>query len=112
MIIYKYELKDWRNFRIEKSELGCAEKPKTYTVLIRNRFRDRIPKEEIGIVSDWMGKCVLLLEDDFEKATAIFLEYYLREIESENRRHKSQIEDYQKLIENIKGCTKERLEDI
>lgn len=104
MIIYKYELINYRNFTIEKFELECKETSKIYTLVSRMGFKSRIPKEEIGIVSDWAGKYVLLLEDDFEKSKAIFLDYYSREIESENVRHRSRIEDYQRLIKKIKEC--------
>lgn len=104
MKIYKYNLHDYGNLRIGKSVLECVEKSKTYAVIGGHGFKSRIAKEEIGAVNDWAGKYVLLLEDDFEKAKTILLEYYFRNIESENIRHKSQIEYYQRLIEKIKEC--------
>lgn len=101
MNLYRFDFRDYCHKGIKRSVLECEEKPKTF--ISKNRgFRSRIPKEEIGIVQSWAGLYVLLLEDDFEKAKSIYLEYLSSKIKSENIRHEQQIDAYNKIIEAIK----------
>lgn len=101
MKLYKFDFFDYLRKGIKKCVLECEEKPKTFISKDRG-FRSRIPREEIGTVQSWTGLYVLLLEDDFEKAKSIYLDYYSSKIKSENIRHEQQIDAYNKIIEVIK----------
>lgn len=101
MKLYKFDFSDYLRKIIKKCVLECEEKPKTFFIKGGN-FKNRIPKEEIGIVQNWTGLYVLLLEDDFEKAKSIYLDYYSSKIKSENIRHEQQIVAYNEIIEAIK----------
>lgn len=101
MKLYKFVFSDYLRKIIKKCVLECEEKPKTFISKDKG-FKSRIPKDEIGVVQSWVGLYVLLLEDDFEKAKSIYLDYYSSEIKSENIRHEQQIVRYNEIIEAIK----------
>lgn len=101
MKLYKFDFRDYCNKGIKRSVLECEEKPKTF-ISKDSGFRSRIPKDEIGVVQSWAGLYVLLLEDDFEKAKSIYLDYFSSKIISENIRYEQQIDSYNKIIEVIK----------
>lgn len=101
MNLYKFSF--WPGFdnQIERSVLECEEVSGVF-IQKDQGFIGYIPKDGIGPMQSGEGLYVLLPEDNFEKARAIYLDYYSREIEIENRRHTQKIDAYNKIIEVIK----------
>ena len=98
MKLYRFDLSTWRSVKITKTVLEVDEKPKTY--IPNERWKQRIPKSEIGVASGYSNKRVYLLEDDMEKAKSIFLEVLKGKIESEKRKIETTIQRCNESIEN------------
>lgn len=97
MNLYKFYLSTWGGTKVTKAVLEVEEKPKTY-MTVNESWKTRILKSEIGVTSGWSNETLYLLEDDIEKAKAIFVESLKGKIESENRK-----------IENTIKCCNERI---
>lgn len=93
MKLYRFDLSTRKGTRVLRKEIEVEEKPKTY--IERRAYSSvRISKSDIGVVSGYYDSTLYLLEDDMEKAKAIFVESL-----------KGKIELKQKEIENtIKSC--------
>lgn len=97
MYLYKFELNTWRETKITRTVVEVDEKPKTY-MTGNERWKTRILKSDIGILSGYDNGTLYLLEDDTEKATQIFVESLKNKIEAEKNRIQSAIESSNKRI--------------
>lgn len=97
MYLYKFESNTWRETKITRTVVEVEEKPKTYMTL-NERWRTRILKSDVGILSGYDNGTLYLLEDDMEKATEIFVESLKNKIEAERNRIQSAIESSNKRI--------------
>jgi len=96
MNLYKFTLSIWKDAKVSRTVLEAEEKPKTY-IIANEHWKTRILKSDIGVVSTY-GDTLYLLEDDMEKAKAIFAESL-----------KSKIENEKWKIENTIYCCNERI---
>ena len=87
MVLYKFYLDTWRTVKFSKEIITVEEKPKTY-MTTNGRWKTRIPKSDIGVLSGYSNSTLYLLEDDTEKAKKIFADGLKDKIETE----KSKIE--------------------
>lgn len=97
MKLYKFYLSIMRGATVSKTVLEVEEKPKTY-MTVNERWKTRILKSDVGVLSGWDNKTLYLLEDDMEKAKSIFAESLNGKIESEKLK-----------IENTIKCCNERI---
>lgn len=103
MYLYKFELDTWRETKITKTVVEVEEKPKTY-MTVNERWKTRILKSDVGVLSGYYGSTLYLLEDDTEKATQIFVESLKNKIEAEKKRIQSAIESSNKRIAEYENC--------
>lgn len=73
------------NTSISRDVLDVEEKPKTY-MTVGERWRVRIFKSDIGVLSGYDNKTLYLLEDDMETAKNMFAELLRHKIEKERRK--------------------------
>lgn len=99
MKLYKFTLNTWRNVSVSKKVLEVEEKPKTY-ITLGETWNTRILKSDVGVVSGYSNNTLYLLDDDMEKANAIFAESLRKKIEKEKQN-----------IENTIRCCNERIEE-
>lgn len=97
MYLYKFELSNWRKTKITRTVVEVEEKSKTY-MTVNERWRTRILKSDVGVLSGYDNGTLYLLEDDMEKATQIFAESLKNKIEAEKNRIQSAIESSNKRI--------------
>ena len=97
MYLYKFELNTWREPKITRMVVEVEEKPKTYMTL-NGRWRTRILKSDVGVLSSYDNRTLYLLEDDMEKATKIFVESLKNKIEAEKNYIQDAIESSNKRI--------------
>lgn len=97
MKLYKFTLSTWRGTKVSRTVLEVEEKPKTY-MTVNERWKTRISKSDVGVVSGYSNDTLYLLEDDMEKAKSMFAESLKGKIESEKRK-----------IENTIKCCNERI---
>lgn len=82
MKLYKFTLSTWRSTEVSRTVLEVEEKTKNY--IERRAYSSvRISKSDIGVVSGYYDSTLYLLEDDMEKAKAIFAESLKGKIENE-----------------------------
>ena len=65
---------------------------------VNKRWKTRILKSDVGVLSGYDNGTLYLLEDDMEKATHIFVESMKSKIEAEKKRIHSKIESSNKRI--------------
>ena len=82
MNLYKFTLSTWSDTAVSRKVLEVEEKPKTY-MTVNEYWKTRIPKSDVGVVSGYSNDTLYLLEDDMEKAKAIFAESLKGKIKSE-----------------------------
>lgn len=97
MYLYKFELSTWRETKITRTVGEIVEKPKTY-MIVNERWKTRILKSDVGVLSGYDNRTLYLLEDDMEKATQIFVESLKNKIEAEKKHIQSVIESSNKRI--------------
>ena len=97
MKLYKFSLSTWRGTTVSRTVLEVEEKPKTY-MTVNERWKTRILKSDVGVLSVYNDCTLYLLEDDMEKAKTIFAESLKGKIESEKRK-----------IETTIKCCNERI---
>ena len=85
MQLYKFELNTWRETKITRTVVEVEEKPKTY-MTVNERWKARILKSDVGVLSGYNNGILYLLEDDMKKATQIFVESLKNKIEAEKKR--------------------------
>ena len=90
--------------KLKKEVLEVEEKPKTYTILGCN-WRQRIAKEDIGAVD--CRKRVHLLEDDWNKAVGILMDYYSDEKYRHDRYHELQAKRFREIFNILSSPEKE-----
>ena len=108
MKLYKFTLSTWRGVTVSKTVLEVEEKPKTY-ITVNERWKTRISKSEIGVPGGWDEETLYLLEDDIEKAKAIFVESLKGKIELEQEKIENTIKSCNERIEKYKKCIAELL---
>ena len=97
MKLYKFSLFTWRGTKVSREVLEVEEKPKTY-MTVNERWKTRISKSDIGVLSGYDNSTLYLLEDDMEKAKSIFAESLKYKIEMEKEkieRYKNKIAEYE-----------------
>lgn len=105
MKLYKFTLYTWSDVKVSRTVLEVEEKPKTY-MTVNERWKTRILKSDVGVLSGYDNNTLYMLEDDMEKAKSIFAELLKGKIESEKQRMKSTIKYCNKCIaEYEKGIT-------
>lgn len=116
MELFRFELNSYKSAKNKRTVLEAEEKPKTYSVF-DGRLTSRVNKNDIGVVSGWSGKYVILLEDDMEKAKEIFTESLKMKISDEKESIEAKIKsgnerisNLEKMIEEIGKMGKEREE--
>lgn len=82
MKLYKFTLSTWRGTKVSRTVLEVEEKPKTY-MTVNERWKTRISKSDVGVVSGYSNDTLYLLDDDMEKARSMFAESLKGKIESE-----------------------------
>lgn len=97
MYLYRFELNTWRETKITRTVVEVEEKPKTY-MTVNERWKTRILKSDVGVLSGYDNRTLFLLEDDIEKATKIFVESLKNKIEAEKKRIQNAIESSNKII--------------
>lgn len=97
MYLYKFELNTWRKTKITRTVVEVEEKPKTY-MTVNERWKTRILKSDVGVLSGYNNGTLYLLEDDMERATQIFVESLKNKIEAEKKRIQDAIESSNKKI--------------
>lgn len=73
MKLYKFTLSTWRDVKVSRTVLEVEEKPKTY-MTVNERWKTRILKSDVGVLSGFSNETLYLLEDNMEKAKTIFAE--------------------------------------
>lgn len=91
MQLYKFELNTWRETKITRTVVEVEEKPKTY-MTVNERWKTKILKSDVGVLSGYANGTLYLLEDDMERATQIFVESLKNKIEAEKKRIQAAIE--------------------
>ena len=91
MYLYKFKLNTWIETKITRMVVEVEEKHKTY-MTVNERWKTRILKSDVGVLSGYDNGTLYLLEDDTEKATQIFVESLKNKIEAEKKRIQSAIE--------------------
>lgn len=93
--------------------MEAEEKPKTF-IVAGNICDRRILKSDVGVVSGYNNDTLYLLDDDIEKANAIFAESLRKKIEKEKRNIETtirccneRIEEYEKGIDVLLGGEKQ-----
>lgn len=99
MKLYRFALSTWRKVSVSREVLEVEEKPKTF-IVVGNTWETRILKSDVGVVSGYSNNTLYLLDDDMEKANAIFAESLRKKIEKEKQN-----------IENTIRCCNERIEE-
>lgn len=106
MNLYKFTLSTWKDAKVSRTVLEVEEKPKTYMV-VNEPLKTRISKSDVGVVSTY-GVILYLLEDDMEKAKAIFVESLKGKIEIEKLKIETTIKccneriaEYEKSIDEL-----------
>lgn len=106
MKLYKFSLCMWKGVNVSREVLEVEEKPKTY-MTVNERWKTRISKSDIGVLSGYENTTLYLLEDDIEKAKTIFAKSLKHKIEMEKEtieRCKKHIEEYENgIVELLKG---------
>lgn len=103
MKLYKFYLSTWRGATVSRTVLEVEEKPKTY-MTVNERWKTRILKSDVGILSGYDNSTLYLLEDDMEKAKTIFSESLKGKIKSEKQRMESTIKSCnERIAEYEKG---------
>lgn len=97
MYLYKFELSTWGEVKITRTVVEVEEKPKTY-MTVKERWKTRILKSDVGVLSGYDNRTLYLLEDDTKKATQIFVESLKNKIEAEKNRIQNAIESSNKRI--------------
>lgn len=97
MYLYEFKLNTWRKTEITRTVVEVEEEPKTY-MTVKERWRTRISKSDVGVLSSYNNVTLYLLEDDMKKATQIFVESLKNKIEAEKKRIQSAIESSNKRI--------------
>lgn len=85
MKLYRFTLSTWKSATVSRMVLEVEEKPKTY-MTVNERWKTRILKSDVGVLSGWKEGTLYLLEDDMEKAKAIFVESLKEKIELEQKK--------------------------
>lgn len=88
MKLYRFSLCMWKGVNVSREVLEVEEKPKTY-MTVNERWKTRISKSDIGVLSGYDNRTLYLLEDDMEKAKSIFAESLKGKIKSEKQRMES-----------------------
>lgn len=97
MKLYRFTLSTWRGVKVSRTVLEVEEKPKTY-MTVNERWKTRISKSDVGVVSGYSNNTLYLLDDDMEKAKSMFAESLKGKIKSEKLK-----------IENTIKCCNERI---
>lgn len=113
MKLYRFTLSTWKNVSVSRKVLEAEEKPKTF-IVAGNIYDRRILKSDVGVVSGYNNNTLYLLDDDIEKANAIFAESLRKKIEKEKgniettiRCCNERIEEYEKGIDVLLGNKKQ-----
>lgn len=109
MQLYKFTLSTWRGTKVLRTVLEVEEKPKTY--MTTEKWKTRILKSDVGVVSGYNNGTLYLLENDMEKAKNIFAESLKNKIASEKNKLEytikainERIEEYENsIVELLKG---------
>ena len=106
MKLYKFTLSTWKDVKVLREVLEVEEKPKTY-MTVNERWKTRILKSDVGVLSGYDNDTLCLLEDDMEKAKSMFAESLKYKIEMEKEkieRCKNKIAEYENgIAELLKG---------
>lgn len=108
MKLYKFSLSTWRGTKVSRTVLEVEEKPKTY-MTVNERWKTRILKSDVGVISGYSDCTLYLLEDDLEKAKTIFAESLKGKIESEERKMENTIKRCNERIAEYKNNIAELL---
>lgn len=97
MKLYRFTLSTWIGVKVSRTVLEVEEKPKTY-MTVNERWKTRISKSDVGVVSGYSNDTLYLFDDDMEKAKSVFAESLKGKIKSEKLK-----------IENTIKCCNERI---
>ena len=106
MKLYKFVLSTHNSTKITRTVLEAEEKPKTYS-FFDGMWTSRVNKNDIGVASGLIGRNVILLEDDIEKAKEIFTENLKRKILDEKESIEEKIKSGNKRISELEKTIKE-----
>lgn len=99
MKLYFYTLDGFEDLELKCTAVEAAERPRSYKLQkdAPELYKIVINKYEIGVPLGWCGNVVILTEQDTAKAKEIFI----NRIEKEIKKHKEEIERYEKEIDTI-----------
>ena len=106
MKLYKFVLSTHNSTKITRIVLEADEKPKTYSVF-DGMWTSRVNKNDIGVVSGLIGRHVILLEDDIEKAKEIFTQDLKRKISDEKKSIEAKIKSGNDRVSELEKTIKE-----
>lgn len=99
MKLYFYILDRFKDLELKCTAVEAVEQPRSYKLQkdAPGIYKIVINKDEIGITLGWYNDVVILTEQDTAKAKEIFI----NRIGEEIKKHKEEIERYEKEIDTI-----------